>query len=88
MKKKLLIISIIGASCSVLACSGDHSTRSGTDTVKSRYGSKTSETSGVSRKTIDTSKMTATTGDASDLDNSGSGGTKIEKDTSKKPSKK
>jgi hypothetical protein len=88
MKKKLLIILIISASCSISACSGDHSTRSGIDTVKSRYGSKTSETTGVAKKTIDTSKMTATTGDASDLDNSGSGGTKVEKDTTKKHVKK
>ena len=87
MKKKLLIILIIGASCSLVACSGDHSTRSGVDTVKSRYGSEINDTTGASKKTIDTSKMTTTTGDASDLDNSGSGGTKIEKDSTKKPAK-
>ena len=88
MKKKLLIIWIISASCSLADCDTGNSTRSGIDTVKSRYGSKINDTTGVSKKTIDTNKMTTTTGDASDLDNSGSGGTKIEKDTTPRPSKK
>jgi hypothetical protein len=84
---KFLIIPLIAVTGSLAACSGDHSTRSGIDTVKSRYGS-INDTSGASKKNVDTNKVTATTGDASDLDNSASGGTKVEKDTSHKTSKK
>ncbi len=87
MKKRVSVILIIGLAGSLAACGGDHSTRSNIDTVKNRYGSELNDTTGVSKKTIDTSKVTATTGDASDLDNSGSGGTKAEKDTTKKSKK-
>lgn len=84
---KFLIILAIAITGSLAACNGDHSTRSGIDTVKSKYGS-VDDTTGASKKSVDTNKVTATTGDASDLDNSASGGTKVEKDTSHKTPKK
>jgi hypothetical protein len=83
MKKQFLITYIAGMAILFSACNGDHSDRSGIDTVKNRYGTDTSKTPGSN---TDTGKITTTTGDASSLDNSGSGGTKIAKDTSKQKS--
>jgi hypothetical protein len=85
---KFLIVLSIAALSSLAGCKGNNSVRSGGgDTVKNQYGS-VNDTTGVSKKTVDTNKMSATTGDASDLDNSASGGTKVEKDTSHKTPKK
>jgi len=73
--KKLLIITALACSiCAMSACSGDRTPRNGKgDTVDSNYGHM-KESSGT-----DTNKGTG-------LDNSGSGGTKI--DSAKKDSTK
>jgi hypothetical protein len=80
MKIKFLIIILTSSIGLFAACNGDHSDRVVRDTIKNRYGS---DTTGISKTNVDTSKVTTTTGDASAIDNSGSGGTKIAKDTSK-----
>lgn len=81
MKNKFLILILACVVYLLGACNGDHSTRVVRDTVKNRYHS---DTTGISKSNIDTTKVTTTTGDASTIDNSASGGTKIAKDTSKK----
>jgi hypothetical protein len=82
MKSRILIL-LLTSGWLVIACNGDHSTRSGIDTVKNSYGVSDKDTAKTSKSNIDTGKITTTTGDASTIDNSGSGGTKIAKDTSK-----
>jgi len=52
-----------------MACNGDHSDHVVRDTSESHYDPP---------KSLDTTKTTTTTGDASSLDNSGSGGTRID----------
>lgn len=74
MKKHIYIITLLIAAGFMTACSGDHATRSGQDTAKEHY---TAPGSGM-----DTSKTTTTTGDASTIDNSGSGGVMTAKDSS------
>lgn len=90
MKNAFIITLFAGSIYALAGCSGDHSTRSGIDTVKNRYGSTINDTTKASEKNIDTGKVTTTTGDASSIDNSASGGTKISKDTAKQktPAKK
>jgi len=88
MKNKGLILMMICGMIWFSACNGDHAAHSNPDTVKNRYGQDNDTTKAADRN-IDTGKITTTTGDASDLDNSASGGTKMAKDTiSKKPIKK
>jgi hypothetical protein len=86
MRNRILIV-VIGLCAGLfVACNGDHSTRVVRDTVKNRYGADTAK---ISKSNRDTGKVTSATGDASSLDNSGSGGTKISKDSTKKsPPKK
>jgi hypothetical protein len=70
MKNKIILM-VLACSFSLLtACSGDRTPQNGKDSVDNRYG--------VSKDTskVDTSKIISS-------DNSGSGGTKIAKDTSK-----
>jgi hypothetical protein len=89
--KNIFIITLLAGSIYALAgCNGDHSAHSNIDTVKNRYGSGINDTTKVSGKNIDTGKVTSTTGDASSIDNSASGGTKMSKDTirPKAPAKK
>ena len=75
MKNKIQAVLLLG--CIVLfgACNGDHSTHIVRDTTANRYGVDTAKTS---KTNLDTSKGSA----ASSVDNSGSGGTDIVKDTS------
>lgn len=62
------------------ACTGNSgSSNTVGDTTKSDYDVNTK---------VDTSKTTSATGDASSIDNSGSGGTKIAKDSTKADSVK
>ena len=66
-----MIIMALAVSISFLgACSGDHPSHSGTDTVKNTYGVKKDTSK------MDTSKKTG-------IDNSGTGGTDLVKDTSR-----
>ena len=58
--------------------SDDHSAR---DTVGNRYGADTAKIEKINK---DTAAVTTKTGSASSLDNSGSGGTDIAKDTVQK----
>ncbi len=81
MKNKLPITIITVCFGLFAACNGDHSTHVVRDTVANRYGTDTAKTE---KSNIDTSKVTATTGDASSIDNSASGGTKAAKDSSKR----
>jgi hypothetical protein len=83
MKNRALIITLFISAFLFAACNGDHSSRVVKDTVKNIYGTDTAK---VEKSNIDTSKVTSTTGDASSLDNSASGGTKTAKDSSKKKS--
>lgn len=69
--------------CTAIASCHTGSTSSrGKDTVKNNYGAA-NDTAQASKSNVDTTKITAKTGDASDIDNSASGGTKISKDTVK-----
>ena len=77
MKKYIYTTTCLFAIMFMAACSGDHSTRNGQDTAKEHYQARGSG--------VDTSKTTTTTGDASNVDNSGSGGTMIAKDSSNLP---
>jgi hypothetical protein len=70
----IIILSVIGLSFT--ACSGDHSDHNVGDTAN-----HTSVPANSATKSTDTSKVTTATGDATTVDNSGSGGTKIAKDT-------
>lgn len=74
MKTPIYIIMLLLATTFIAACSGDHSVRNGQDTAKEHYQ--------VPGSGVDTSKTTTTTGDASNIDNSGSGGTMVAKDSS------
>jgi len=58
--------------------SDNHSAR---DTVGNRYGADTAK---IEKMNKDTAAITNKTGGASSIDDSGSGGTKIAKDTAKK----
>ena len=74
MKKHIYTITCLFAIMFMAACGGDHSVRNGQDTDKEHYQ--------VPGSGVDTSKTTTTTGDASNIDNSGSGGTMTAKDSS------
>jgi hypothetical protein len=70
MKKKIGIISSIAVLSLCMSCTGNHSASNGKDTAETKY---------TEPKSVDT---TTATGSVPDVDNSGSGGTKI--DTTKK----
>jgi len=73
MRKVKIISAIVLATSLFSACGGDHSASHGEDTAKNSYQVPHDSTK------VDTSKVTPA--DATTLDNSASGGTKI-KDTS------
>lgn len=77
MKNKVLSILLSAGMILVTACHSGGNGKARPDTVNNTYG--------VGRDTskTDTSKVTSTTGDAGNLDNSASGGTKVEKDTAR-----
>jgi hypothetical protein len=79
MRSISLIILLTIVTCMLAACTGDHTAKSGLDTVKNGYKVDTAK---VSKSNIDTSKVNTKAGDAA-LDNSASGGTKNLKDTTK-----
>ena len=66
---------------SFAACINHSDNHSARDTVGNRYGADTAK---VEKMNKDTAAITDKTGDASSIDNSGSGGTKIAKDTARK----
>ena len=78
MKTKLFASIALSSLLAVTACHTGSSSTAGRDTARNKYPA----TNG-----IDTAKVSTAGADAS-LDNSGSGGTKIGKDTTKKPDKK
>jgi hypothetical protein len=82
--KNCIVIIFFAGSILVASCHTGSSVRTGMDTVKNNYGSNVNDTNNASKSNIDTSKVTTTTGGASDVDDGGSGGTRIAKDTSKK----
>ena len=73
MKHKLIIASALVVATALGSCAGDHSSKSGGDTTNLAYPMPAN---------LDTSKTTNTTGESGNVDNSGSGGTKIAKDSS------
>jgi len=78
MKIKFITILTIAGSLMYTACSGNHPASSGRDTAKESLGPPRQDTS-----------ITPRSSDPTSVDNSGSGGTKITKDTAKKaPEKK
>jgi hypothetical protein len=77
----IIIIAAFSISLGVTACNGDHSTRVVSDTTAKTDLHVDPSIKNDSAANVDTSKTTTTTGDASSVDNSGSGGTKIAKDT-------
>jgi hypothetical protein len=81
MKNWVLIIFFAGIW--ITSCHTGNASGPGKDTVKNNYGTNVNDTTNASKSNIDTSKVTVTTGDASDIDNSASGGTKTSKDTGK-----
>jgi len=81
MKNVSKVILTMNAIASFTACinhSDDHSAK---DTVGNRYGADTAK---VEKMNKDTAAITNKTGDASSVDNSGSGGTNIARDTTQK----
>jgi len=77
--RNISLVTLLAIICMLAACSGDHTAKTGTDTVKNGYKADTAK---VSKSNIDTSKVNTKGGDAA-LDNSASGGTKNLEDTSK-----
>lgn len=82
MKNQIIIVVSIISLALFTRCTGDHTARSGSDTAVHQTNVPSN---------VDTAQITTTTGDASNIDNSGSGGTKIDtgkhgvkKDTVKK----
>jgi hypothetical protein len=71
MKNKIIIAALACVVSLFVACSGDHTSQNGKDTVNNTY-----------KVAKDTSKMD--TGKATSSDNSASGGSDLMKDTSKK----
>ena len=67
MKNKI-IFSLLFSAILLSACSGDHASRQGSDTAAMWHATNPYR---------DTFATTSTTGDATTVDNSGSGGTKI-----------
>jgi len=70
MKNNILIIIATACLACITACHSGNATRAGKDTAKYHYNAPSN---------LDTSKTTTTTGDASTIDNSGNGGTKVAK---------
>ncbi|OCX51712.1 hypothetical protein BEL04_16995 [Mucilaginibacter sp. PPCGB 2223] len=68
---KTFVILIVGIALTSTACRGDHPANAGRDTARQHYNV---------HSTLDTSKINTPGGDAG-LDNGGSGGTRIAKDT-------
>ncbi|HTK19037.1 MAG TPA: hypothetical protein VL442_05980 [Mucilaginibacter sp.] len=81
MKNITKAILVMIAIVSFTACINHSDKSSGRDTVGNRYGADTAK---VEKMNKDTAAITNKTGDASSIDNSGSGGTNIAKDTAKK----
>lgn len=78
MKSNLAIITAMVGLSLFTACNGDHSASThGNDTANHN----SVHTNNMPSNPPDTSKVTTTTGGAINTDNSGSGGTKIAKDT-------
>jgi hypothetical protein len=75
MKNKITIILSVISIGLFARCTGNHSSHNGGDTAEHHYNVPSN---------VDTSKTTTSTGGASTLDNSGSGGTKTAKDTTHK----
>jgi hypothetical protein len=73
MKSKFLILSAVFFTAVFSSCGGNHTAKNPPDTANNIYNQP---------KSVDTSKTTTTTGDVPNVDNSGSGGTRI--DTTKK----
>ena len=73
--KGILMMMSVASFAACMNHSDDHSSR---DTVGNRYGVDTAKVEKMNR---DTAAITDKTGDASNIDNSGSGGTKIAKST-------
>ena len=73
MKKIVMICAVIALTSVFVSCSGDHPVHGGQDTAKEHYSQPSNP---------DTGKVTTTTGDASNTDNSGSGGTRVVRDSS------
>ena len=81
---KLILMMVVAGS--LAACINHADDHEGRDTVGNRYGVDTAK---VEKMNTDTARVTEITGDATDVDNSGSGGTRIAKDTAnKKPEPK
>lgn len=75
MKNKFFTGLMIVSASLIMACNGDHTAKGGEDTAKTKRDAPSS---------TDTSAVTTATGDASTIDNSASGGTKVaKKDTTK-----
>jgi len=81
MKSLNKVILMMTAAISFAACTNHSDNNTARDTVGNRYGADTAK---VEKINVDTAKVTDKTGDASSIDNSGSGGTGIAKDTVKK----
>jgi hypothetical protein len=81
--RNLVLIIFFASSILIASCHTGSSVHSGKDTVKNSYGANMNDTTNASKSNIDTSKVTTTTGSASDVDDGASGGTKISKDTGK-----
>ena len=81
MKKISKFILAMLTAVSFTACMNHSDNHSARNTVGNRYGADTAK---VEKMNKDTAAITDKTGDASSIDNSGSGGTKIAKDTTKK----
>lgn len=76
MKKKIGLISSIAVLSLLLACTGNHPASSGKDTAENKHDAP---------KSVDT---TTAAGNSTDVDNSGSGGTKIDTPKQKLDNKK
>ena len=76
MKKKILTMALICIASAFFACNGNRPAENGSDTANSVPDSIPSN--------IDTSKTTSASGDAGNIDNSASGGTKVAKPDSTK----
>lgn len=78
MGKVILAMMSVASFAACMNHSDDHSVK---DTVGNRYGADTAK---IEKMNKDTAAITNKTGDASSIDNSGSGGTNTAKDTAAK----
>lgn len=76
MKSKIGMAASIAVLSLLMSCTGNHPASSGKDTAENKYDAP---------KSVDT---TTTTGSVPDVDNSGSGGTKIDTPKNKMDNKK